>query len=536
MLERAQRSVVQSLSLINTVGNYLIDNSRDFKMIRDYKLDSVRPVERVMDGAALAGFLIYAMAAPHSIAGSWFGISIVVLVWLIRTVITRRIGLKRTALDLPLWLFFGWTVLSSIFSIEPRQSIPKLINVATFLMFYLAQAMLTKRSAVLVAIMLIASASAGVMWGAGELIMGRGVIVSELRSNNLPTADTPLQPGDVIWRVNGQRVSSVAEIDTLIRSTPQGQKARLSVISSGEHVEWPNVTVTDAMRAEASPSGVVGGGRSHTFRASGWTRHYETFAEVLQLIGQLALGFALAHWRSASDKRSSRGFSPRVILAAVAFLILAVGIALTAMRTTLLAFAFGMFVIGWRISASKRQRIVFAAAGILILALGVAAVWRTRARGALSLQDPSASSRLQVAQIAARRVLLHPILGHGMDAMHDHWNEWGFPGKDMLDAHSTPIQIAFDRGLPALGLWLWLMYVFWRLVSQTEKQTRGEAWTPHGLALGVMGALAGFLLSSLVNYNFGDSEVALLLWWMMGAVVVINRTSAANAKRNSSQA
>jgi O-antigen ligase len=283
------------------------------------------------------------------------------------------------------------------------------------------------------------------------------------------------------------------------------------------------------MRAEASPSGIVGGGRSHNFRASGWTRHYETFAEVLQLIAQLALGFAVVGFFRGKD--SARAFPLRPILAAVAFLILAVGIALTAMRTTLLAFAFGMFVIVWRISASRRQRVIFAALGILIIGLGVAVVWRTRARGALSLQDPSSSSRLQVAQIAARRVLLHPILGHGMDAMHEHWNEWGFPGKDMLDAHSTPIQIAFDRGLPALGLWIWLMYVFGRLVSRTETKTRGEP-AIHGLALGVMGSLAGFLLSSLVNYNFGDSEVALLLWWMMGAVVVISQTNSGNAGRD----
>jgi hypothetical protein len=493
-------------------------------MIRNDQRADARSSVRVLDTAAVAGFLIYAMAAPHSIAGSWIGIAIVILVWLIRTIVTRQTRLKRTALDLPLWLFFGWTVLSSLFSIEPRQSIPKLINVATFLMFYLAQTVLTKRKAIAVAIMLIVSSSAGVLWGAAELILGRGVIVAELSNNSGLRSETPLQAGDVVWRVNGQRVSSGAEIDALIRATPPGQRARLSVISHGEHVEWPGVLVSDEMRRKASPSGIVGGGRTHNFRASGWTRHYETFAEVLQLISQFAFAFAVTRWRSVSPaKESLRRMSLPLILAAAAFLILAVGIALTAMRTTLLACVFGMFVVAWRISASKKQRVGFAALGVLILILGLGVVWRTRARGALSLQDPSASSRLQVAQVAARRVIFHPLLGHGMDAMHEHWNEWGFHGKDMLDAHSTPIQIAFDRGLPGLGLWLWLMYVFWRLAARTEKKVRGESPAIHGLALGIIGALAGFLLSSLVNYNFGDSEVALLLWWMMGVVVVVDK-------------
>ena len=378
----------------------------------------------------------------------------------------------------------------------------------------------------MVAVMLIASASAGVLWGAGELILGRGVIVSELSDHSSLRLDTPLQAGDVVWRVNGQRVWSGGEIDELIRTTPPGQRARLSVISHGEHVEWPGVLVTDEMRHAASPSGIVGGGRTHNFRASGWTRHYETFAEVLQIIGQLAFAFAVVRWRSVSAvKKSSRRMSLPLILAALAFVIVAAGIALTAMRTTLLAFAFGMFVVAWRISASKRHRFVFAGLGLLILVLGIGVVWRTRARGALALQDPSASSRLQVARVAARRVILHPVLGHGMDAMHEHWNEWGFPGKDMLDAHSTPIQIAFDRGLPGLGLWLWLMYVFWRLATRTEKKVHGESAAIHGLILGIIGALAGFLLSSLVNYNFGDSEVALLFWWMMGVAVIIDKAS-----------
>ncbi|HZG53763.1 MAG TPA: hypothetical protein VEZ40_16660, partial [Pyrinomonadaceae bacterium] len=41
----------------------------------------------------------------------------------------------------------------------------------------------------------------------------------------------------------------------------------------------------------------------------------------------------------------------------------------------------------------------------------------------------------------------------------------------------------------------------------------------HGFLLGATGALAGFFASSLVNYNFGDAEVALVLWWLMGTAL-----------------
>ena len=41
------------------------------------------------------------------------------------------------------------------------------------------------------------------------------------------------------------------------------------------------------------------------------------------------------------------------------------------------------------------------------------------------------------------------------------------------------------------------------------------------MLLGILGALTGFLISSLVNYNYGDSEVVMLFWSLMGIALVI---------------
>ena len=109
--------------------------------------------------------------------------------------------------------------------------------------------------------------------------------------------------------------------------------------------------------------------------------------------------------------------------------------------------------------------------------------------------------------------------------MKEHWNEWGFPGKDMLHLHSTPLQLAFDRGLPALLLWLWLMFWFWRNIARTERRASDMGDTnTYGILLGALGALTGFFASSLVNYNYGDGEVALLFWWLMGITIVLERS------------
>ena len=38
----------------------------------------------------------------------------------------------------------------------------------------------------------------------------------------------------------------------------------------------------------------------------------------------------------------------------------------------------------------------------------------------------------------------------------------------------------------------------------------------YGILLGILGALTGFLMSSMVNYNYGDAEVSMMFWFLMG--------------------
>jgi hypothetical protein len=475
---------------------------------------------RLAHGVALCGLALYCFFAPASIAAAWIAISVAAVGWIARSAVTRRTGLRRTPIDLPLWLFFAWTLLSCALSAEPRVSLAKIQSALAFLFVYLVVAILrTRREAAALACVLILGASVATLWGAAELAAGRGVVVEEISADSPLRAAPGIEAGSCVWRVGGQRVGSVAEIDEAIRRAPTGSRPSFSIIARGEHVERAGAVVTEEWKSRASPSGLRGTRASHRFRASGWTRHYETFAETVQLAAQLALGFALAHFIRRAPRR-------RTVLFACAFALLACGVALTAMRTTTVALACGVLLTAWRATgASRRARLSIAFVIVAALSLGALAVWRTRDAGALELQDPSARLRLEVARVALARVRVHPIFGHGMDAVHLHWNEWGFPGDEMVHTHSTPLQLAFDRGVPALAFWLWLIVAFWLTLARAEKFFRATTdANTHGLLLGSTGALAGFLVSSLVNYNFGDAEVALLLWWLMGSVAKIVST------------
>jgi len=488
------------------------------------------PWSQLGQRTALVGFVLYSAFAPHSIAAAEISLAIVGAGWLVRTIATNNTGFRHTRFDLPVWLFFLWTVASSLFSQEPRISVAKIQSACVFLLFYLAQAIVTKKTAALLVSVMILSGSVGTLYSIYDLVRGRGVVVVSVSPDSPLQTQTHLRAGDAVWRVAGQRVYSVPDIDDAIRKSPLATNLVVSIISQGEHVERPGLVVTDTIKRRESPSGIVGGGPTHRFRASGWTRHYETYSEILQVLAQLALGLLIANYKN-------HRLNFRAKLACAGFGLLALGIALTAMRTALMALLFGVFIISLRALGSLRARgplrsrttVLSIAVISLLLALGAFVVYRTRAQHALLLQDPSSSLRVQVARVGASRIMQHPLFGHGMDSVHVHWKEWGFPGTDMLHLHSTPLQLAFDRGLPALFLWLWIMWIFWRTASSGEKSLRDSSDTNrYGLLLGASGAIAGFFASSLVNYNFGDGEVALVFWWLMGIVVVLSAADLKN--------
>ena len=480
---------------------------------------------------AVSGFVLYSVFAPHSIAGSEIALAIASAGWLIRTISLRRTGFRHTNLDLPIWLFFTWTLASAIFSSEPRISLAKLQSVTVLFVFYLTQAIVTRRTTIALVALMLLSGVAGTVWSALDLVRGRGVVVESISGDSpflkvqaeeeaafdhqFEPAIAQLAKGDAIWRVGGIPVSSVHDIDEVIRRAPTNLRLRrlsVSVITHGEHAEWPGILATNELQSRASPSGITSSGSSHRFRASGWTRHYEYFAEILQILAQLSLGLALANFQN-------HGANRRCKLAIIATAVLAFGIAFTAMRTALVAFAIGAGVVAWRAARRSQTRLIVTAGITFVLGFGAVVVWQTRATHALHLEDASSTLRVQVARAGLSRIMLHPVFGHGMDAVKAHWSEWGFPGHVMVHLHSTPLQIAFDRGLPALIFWIWIMYACWRMAARAEKATGDSGDTNrHGVLLGATGALAGFLASSLVNYNFGAGIVALTFWWLLGVV------------------
>jgi O-antigen ligase len=102
----------------------------------------------------------------------------------------------------------------------------------------------------------------------------------------------------------------------------------------------------------------------------------------------------------------------------------------------------------------------------------------------------------------------HPVFGVGPEMVGRVYGEYLQPNPVHTynpHLHNVPVQIAAERGLPALAAWLWFISTAaWGLLREF-RQGPAPALSAAGL-----GAIVAMLTAGLFEYNFGDSEFMML--------------------------
>jgi hypothetical protein len=511
-------------------------------------LAAIRPAHPVPQWAnrvLLLGLALFALAVPHSIFAAHCSLDLSLLAWVVRDVTMRKLHFSRTPLDLPLTCFASLTALSALLSVEPAVSLPKLKTLLLFGALYLLATNLRPAAVRVLLAILLVSSLAGVAFSFFEKAYGRGMVISSISANcplrvELPP-DSPLLPGDAIWMIAKQRVYSLEEAAALIRRQPNGKRLGVEVLRAGDPLPV-NLVVTEELKARANPLGLTVAGRTRRFRVSGFARQFLTYAEQMQLLALLSFGLFLSSFTSSktSSKAGSAWPGFNRLSCGLLFALFALALVFTASRAVIAAFLLALLLVSCCVSLSGGGRYTILAALLMILLLGglsFAVIRTARQTGTTTFSDDSAARRLAYMQAGLRLIPRHPWLGVGMDSHKLHWREWGFPGEYVTHMHSTPIQLALDRGLLTLGCYIWWMAALIRLAWRGYRQHH-ERQQPclAGLQLGVFGACLGFSASSLTNYNFGDSEVLLLLLLLAGLVLIVNRESTTQANLATSAA
>jgi O-antigen ligase len=86
--------------------------------------------------------------------------------------------------------------------------------------------------------------------------------------------------------------------------------------------------------------------------------------------------------------------------------------------------------------------------------------------------------------------------------------------------HDAYLQVAVSMGLPALLVFLWLIYELFRLGREAPRGGIRNLWE-EGLVAAYPAAVIALAANGLFEWNFGDSEILGLLWLLTGCVLGI---------------
>lgn len=485
----------------------------------------MRELAEIVDRIATIFLFLLVLALPASITATHIAYAAAALAWLARLALVRRGVLHRSPLDFPILIYWLLCTLSASLSTVPGLSWEGMRKVSlVFLVLVVAHNIPNlRRAKQLVAVLLLAGL-ASVAYMGWQYAAGIGVRVRHVEPDTT-FYRAGIRANDILLRVDGRLIRQPEAFLAHLRTKPSDEPLRLRVVhGEGDPVE---IMVLAAERPPQMFGDTLGMHieRARPYRAQGFYSHYTTYAEVLQLLAALAFGFWLA---------CRRPFALAGLRLFALWLAFAVALGATLTRAAWLAVAVACLVMLWFHLRQRWVRVLLPVA-LLLTALGTDAAMRQwRGVGLIDPREPSTDYRLLMWRDGLRLIGDHPWFGVGMNVIRDYWWQFDLAAYQKYGFrhhfHSTPIQLAVDLGLPVLAAWLALMGVYWLLLAKLVPRARAPAGrgaqadpTLYGLTLGILGGTSGFLASSLVHYNFGDSEAVLLFWFLAGVALALRR-------------
>jgi O-antigen ligase len=254
----------------------------------------------------------------------------------------------------------------------------------------------------------------------------------------------------------------------------------------------------------------AGEGASGAWRARGLSHHYMTYGGQLLLELPVALSLAL----TARSPRWRWGAGAVAALAALS-------LATTFTRSAWLgAFVAGAVVV----TALRPWGLALLVAGGAAAWLFAAGEWRERLHSMVDPRHGYNGERLLMWGAGLRMFLADPLTGVGLQDMRAVYPQYRSPlaTEEVGHLHNTVVQIGASMGLAGLAAFAWLYASLVRAAAGGLRLARDlparlrSGGEPAGLRLGVVAALAGFLVAGVFEWNFGDEELLYHLYTLVG--------------------
>ncbi len=174
----------------------------------------------------------------------------------------------------------------------------------------------------------------------------------------------------------------------------------------------------------------------------------------------------------------------------------------------------------------KRPRALLTLLVVVLVAYIISpATIKRRFHAGFDPADPNTRNRIELFETASRLVRANPWLGVGPKNVAREALEYRgtdeFPDWMYQHMHNNLLQIAAERGITGLLLWLWLMgRLAWdalRVFRSAKRADTGGSEANDALVVSTaaLGAWTALLVAGMFEYNFGDSEVLVLFLFMM---------------------
>ena len=476
-----------------------------------------------LSGKALyASLFLLALSAPISIAATQIAWSLALLFWLIRAVFVRPV-FRRDAIGLAILAFVALSLVSSVFSYEREVSLRKMVGVSLVTIVYLVSesirdAKMLRRLVVL----LLVSAAVTAAYTIGKTAVGQNLKVIQLNADS-PLRIAGVQENDTIQKANGRSVNSPDELAAAVADYSENGVATLKVYRYENvlDIDLPAATLIQASD-NAEMYGIAEWSRGRDTRAAGFYGQYMTYSEATQLIASVAFGLLIL---------IPGGFFTRNrILLALSIASFCVALFLTVTRASWAGFLISaalMILIG----TTRKTVLICILCAVPVAVAGLYYLQQKRNVAFVDTGDNSTTWRMTVWREGVGVLASSPrhlAVGIGMDSLKTHWQDWKMFDNGNLPLghmHSTPLQFAFERGVPTLIAWIIWMAFYLRMLWRGFRRKDLE-WFERGVLLGAFGGTIGFLSAGLVHYNWGDSEVVMIFYLSMGLSLAVVRSAA----------
>jgi O-antigen ligase len=202
------------------------------------------------------------------------------------------------------------------------------------------------------------------------------------------------------------------------------------------------------------------------------------------------------------------------LFAVIGSVIMILGLVVTQTRSSWLGFIAGIITIG----LLKNKKIIYALILLVVVFVLIApSDFRTRAASIFDPHMTSNLSRIHMLTTGWRMFLDHPIVGTGDIDLKRLYVTYITPIDEGEGGHlhNNFMMLLVTLGIVGFAATTALFIKIFLVEIEAVRSTRTH-WLYGSITLGAVASYIGFHVNGLFEWNFGDHEIAVLLWFTVG--------------------